>query len=279
MHECAPRSLSSPSRRVTRSLAPPSLLLLVATAVIAGAGSVSAQSLRGSPASLDRQNVEARRHDFTFLRREAQLERFVDAGLLVPVTGGTHYRLHDVSFEVARPEVRLFIERLSAQYERACGEPVVVTSLTRPIALQPDNASARSVHPTGMAVDLRRPTNRACLRWLESTLLSLERARVLEATLEHNPPHFHVAVFPSEYVSYVARITRQPVRVVEAKLAGPREHTVRAGETLWAIANEYDTTVAQVRRANGLNSNTIRPGQVLEIPGGATGVQTAMASR
>ena len=45
----------------------------------------SAQSLRGSRASVDRQNQQARQHDFTFLRRPAQLERFVDAGLRVDV--------------------------------------------------------------------------------------------------------------------------------------------------------------------------------------------------
>jgi hypothetical protein len=51
-------------------------------------GPASAQSLRGSRASVDRQNREARQHDFTFLRRPAQLERFVDAGLLVSLEDG-----------------------------------------------------------------------------------------------------------------------------------------------------------------------------------------------
>ena len=39
----------------------------------------------------------------------------------------------DVSFPFARPEVELFVQRLSGQYRRACGEQLVVTSLTRPI--------------------------------------------------------------------------------------------------------------------------------------------------
>ena len=171
------------------------------------AAPAAAQSLRGSRASVDRQNREARQHDFTFLRRTSQLERFVDAGLLVPIEGGAHYRLHDVSFNVARPEVKLFIERLSAQYLQACGERLVVTSLTRPTSAQPSNASTRSVHPTGMAVDLRVPAAGTCRRWLESTLVALERRRVLDATLERSPLHFHVAVFPDEYLGYVSRQT------------------------------------------------------------------------
>ena len=175
--------------------------------------SADAQSLRGSRTSVDRQHTEARQHDFTFLRRRAEVNRFVDAGLLVSLRGGEHYRLHGVSFSVARPEVKLFIERLSAQYYAACGDRLVVTSLTRPTSRQPSNASSRSVHPTGMAVDLRVPKTLSCRRWLESALFSLERERVVEATLERSPLHFHVAVFPDEYLAYVARRTGRPVRL------------------------------------------------------------------
>jgi hypothetical protein len=225
------------------------------------------QSLRGSQASLDRQNREARQHDFTFVRRPAQLERFVDAGLLVPLENDEHYRLHDVSFNVARPEVKLFVERLSAQYLAACGERLVVTSLTRPTSRQPSNASRRSVHPTGMAVDLRTPAATKCRSWLESTLVALERRRVLEATLERSPLHFHVAVFPDEYLAHVAASTGRSRSSLLATVQGPTRHTVRRSETLWEIAGRYGTTPARIRAANGLTSNVIRPGQTLEIPG------------
>jgi hypothetical protein len=237
-------------------------LLVAVTALPA-----SAQNLRGSRASVDRQNREARQHDFTFLRRPSQLERFVDAGLLVPLEGDSHYRLHDVSFNVARPEVKLFIERLSSQYLAACGERLVVTSLTRPTSRQPANASDRSVHPTGMAVDLRVPRRASCRRWLESTVLALERRRLLDATLERSPLHYHVAVFPDEYLSYVSRLTGRSGDSLLASLDTPARHTVRPSETLWAIADRYGTTPARIREANGLKSSVIHPGQTLKIPG------------
>lgn len=230
------------------------------------AAPVSAQSLRGSPSSLDRQNRQARQHDFTFLRRVSQLERFVDSGLLVPLDGGAHYRLHDVSFNVARPEVKLFIERLSVQYLAACGEPLIVTSLTRPASRQPANASPRSVHPTGMAVDLRVPDGR-CRRWLQPVLLSLERRRVLEVTLERRPLHFHVAVFPERYLGYVSGLTGRTEEALLASVLGATRHTVRRSETLWQIARRYGTTPARIREANGLTSDVIHPGQELQIPG------------
>ena len=151
----------------------PSGVWLVLVAVVATFPvGVGAQSLRGSRASLDRQNEQAARHDFTFLDGPSQLNRFVRAGLLVPVRRTRHYALNDVSFPYTRPEVKLFIERLAQQYYRGCGEQLVVTSLTRPRSHQPRNASPRSVHPTGMALDLRRPSNRRCREWLESTTTS-----------------------------------------------------------------------------------------------------------
>ena len=42
----------------------------------------------------------------------------------------------------ARPEVVLFLERLGKQYREACGEPLVVTSLTRPKSSQPHSRTA-----------------------------------------------------------------------------------------------------------------------------------------
>lgn len=242
------------------------LLIAVALSVpMFVAAPVQAQSLKGSPASLDRQNRQAREHDFTYLRRPRQVERFVDAGLLLPLTGDGDYVLHDVSFNVARPEVKLFIERLSHQYAAACGEPLVVTSLTRPLSRQPSNASPRSVHPTGMAVDLRRPEGK-CRRWLERVLVSLERQRVIEATRERSPAHFHVAVFPDKYLAYVARLTDRSKTSLLASVAGPLTHVVRRSDTLWAIARQYGSTPEHIRQANGLKSDVIRPGQTLEIP-------------
>lgn len=43
-------------------------------------------------------------------------------------------------------------------------------------------------------------------------------------------------------------------------------HKVKRGETLGVIARKYGTTVAKIKRTNGLSSDMIREGQILKIP-------------
>ncbi len=45
-----------------------------------------------------------------------------------------------------------------------------------------------------------------------------------------------------------------------------RRHEVRPGDTLNELANAYDTTVASIRKANGLGGDVIRVGQHLVVP-------------
>ncbi|NKB86839.1 MAG: LysM peptidoglycan-binding domain-containing protein [Acidobacteria bacterium] len=239
-----------------------SVITLSAAATLVVALPLEAQSLRGSSASMDRQNAQARAHDFTFLRDGRHVTTFVNSGLLVRLPGNSNYELNAVSYPYARPEVKLFVERLSAQFRGACGEKLVVTSLTRPQNGQPRNASSRSVHPTGMALDIRRHNTPACRSWLERVLLSLEGSQVLEVSLEHRPPHYHIALFPDPYRSYVTRLGASTT----VERAAPGTYVVSRGETLWRIARKHGTTPAAIQRANDLRDTTIYPGQELRIP-------------
>lgn len=247
------------------------VLAFVTTATVALATPVLAQSLKGSAASMTRQNQAAVSYGYSFLENGQAVSQFVDRGHLVKVSPNQYMDLHDVSYPYARPGVKLFLDRLSAQYTAACGEKLTITSLTRPLNRQPANASAASVHPTGMAVDLRIPQKSNCRSWLENTLLSLEGTGVIDVTRERNPPHYHVAVFTQSYEQYVASLS-------SGSNGGPGEYTVRRGDTLSGIAKHYNVSVAQLRAANGMKGDMLKVGQKLQIPGNASAPDSAAAT-
>ena len=233
-----------------------------------------AQSLAGSKSSMVRQNRQANQHDYTFLRTSSQVNEFVRQGRLVRLSGNSDYRVVDVSFPYARPEVKTFIQRLGSQYRNACREPLVVTSLTRPASRQPRNASPLSVHPTGMAADLRASNRPACRAFLEKTLLTLEARGILEATRERRPPHYHVSLYPKQYAHYLTgrgagvqiATNSGSSRGTAARAVNGKRYRVGRGDNLWAIARRHNTSVASLKRANGINSSRLKPGQMLEIP-------------
>lgn len=244
-----------------RSLAAACLLALSGLAAVP---LLEAQSLQGSRSSLLRQNEMAREHDYTYLRTSDQVHEFARRGLLVRLSGNSNYRLAAVSFPYARAEVKTFIERLGSQYRASCGERLVVTSLTRPLSRQPSNASTLSVHPTGMAVDLRRSNRSSCRRWIEKTLLSMEQKGLVEATRERHPPHYHVTLFPKPYMRYLASKGVHGETVLAS--ADTKSYRVGRGDSLWTIARRHGTSVASLKKANGISSSRLKPGQVLEIP-------------
>ena len=244
-----------------------SSFLFLTVLIGVAASAAQAQSLAGSKASMVRQSRVAKQHDYSFLRTSSQVREFARRGLLVRLSGNSNYRVADVSFPYARPQVKTFVERLAEQYRDSCGERLVITSLTRPTTRQPRNASPLSVHPTGMALDLRRSGRPACRAFLEKTLLTLEGRDVLEATKENHPPHYHVSLFPEPYMRYLASKGEgeKPSSAGEGEVSLAK-YRVRGGDSLWDIAKRHGTSVDRLKRANGMSSSRLKPGQMLEIP-------------
>jgi LysM repeat protein len=211
-----------------------------------------AQSLRGSPASIDKQYRTALSYGYTFVNNARSVKDYVNPQQLVRVNPDRHLELHDVSFPYAVPATRQFLLQLSQQYHNSCGEKLTVTSLLRPRDRQPRNSVERSVHPAGMAVDLRVPSSRKCRLWLENTLLAMEKQHVLDVTRERRPPHYHVAVFARDSGSGGA--------------LGSGVYIVSRGDTLSRIASRTGVPIAQLRAANGLRGDLIKVGQKLRVP-------------
>lgn len=68
---------------------------------------------------------------------------------------------------------------------------------------------------------------------------------------QQNPP-------PGTYIAWL----RDTGKIAQ----GPRDHTVRSGETLAMLAVRYQVGIAALRSANGLKTDELKVGQHLEIP-------------
>ena len=122
-------------------------LLVGATVTIGVAEAQAPNTLRGSRASMLEQNGVARQHDFTFLQTPAQVRNFVSAGYLVPLSGNRDYVLNGIAYPYVRPEARLFVERLGAQYHAMCGEWLLLLLRGRETSNHETHHHSRSTQP------------------------------------------------------------------------------------------------------------------------------------
>jgi hypothetical protein len=167
----------------------------------------SAQTLKGSKESVDLMYTTAHTRDLQFMRTPDDIYEAAREGVFRLISMTEDLEVDKTGWPFVLPNTLRFADSLATQYHSACGERLVVTSGARPLDKQPRNASPKSVHPTGMAVDFRKPRTPACLNWLRSSLVDLESRGVIEATEERHPAHFHVAVLrqaPERHIQMAA---------------------------------------------------------------------------
>jgi hypothetical protein len=179
----------------------------------------SEAALRGSSLAMARQNAVAHEHGLSFLRTPVQVSGAVSRGDLVELRGSDDYEVAQfVSHPYVVSAVRTFVERFSADYRASCGQKLVVTSALRPLSEQPRNAHALSVHPAGMAVDVRVSDSPRCRQWIEGELVALGERGVLNGIRERTPPHYHIAVYPMPYLAFVETQRAEERAVLAATL-------------------------------------------------------------
>ena len=178
--------------------------------------------LRGTHASLVRQNERDRAEGLTRIKDEAQLEAMVHDHDLValPVSGNVQVdpRLAQ-DRRYTRPWTAQFMRQLGRSFAHQFGEPLVITSAVRPASYQerlmwrngnaaPANGAIASPHEFGATVDIGKKGMTAReMAWMRGYLLPLQEAGQIDVEEEFYQACFHVTV----YKSYVP-----------APVAGPR---------------------------------------------------------
>lgn len=288
-------SSTAPHGRARRGtmLAAAAVLLTAAPVIHAQRAGRQPQSLRGSKASVEKMYDFAQSHRYPFYLTPATLDAAIARGRLVPLTGDENYELtRGVGFSYATAEAREFITQFAPQYLAACGAPLTVTSAARPMSRQPRNANPHSVHPTGIAVDIRRPYPGPCLTWVRTALAQLESRGFVEATEEHHPAHLHIAVLRAPGARFtlpdltngvvVARQVPPPGTPIVATANGEvslspaasatsdsrgRVYLVRQGDTLWEVAQKTGVSVKALADANHRSPRAaLKPGTTLLLP-------------
>jgi LysM repeat protein len=229
-------------------------------------------------------------NDLEFFKTPKSVYESVRDGELVMISITMDMTLDGVSYPFVLPRTRDVLNVFAKKYHDACGERLVVTSAARPRNEQPRNASPESVHPTGMAVDFRKPSG-TCLTYMRGELLALERLGIIEATEEKHPVHFHVAVLqrgsfaPAATVATAAPAPTTPAQPAvtaatdsaggtvelpvtsEKPVAKPASrggtYLVKKGDNLWVIAKRFGLTVSRLKALNGLKGSALQPGQTL----------------
>ena len=274
------------------------LAALSLTAVLAApsraqrGGPKEPEDLHGSKQSVEKMYEFAVSHHMPFYLTPVNVDDAIAKGRLVALGGDSTYELtRGVGFAYSTREAKQFVLAFAPQYLAACGVPLTLTSAARPMSRQPHNANPHSVHPTGIAVDIRRPSAGPCLTWVRGALATLEERGVVEATEEHHPVHLHVAVLvpsgakvllPNLVKTVVARQVTTPAMPVTTVTAAagdtklvtgakdapksPRSYTVRQGDTMWDIANRSGVSMAELKKANAHVASALKPGTTLVLP-------------
>lgn len=150
--------------------------------------------LRGSPKSLDRQNLIALVDNLTPIESKQQLAEFVAKKLLVPLPESGNLEvaknLQDEKRNYCRPWVKDFLVKLRDDFRVLHPKTELkISSAVRPEGLGKvnKNASPRSTHPVGNTIDISYINlNRKERTWMEKYLKNWE-AKTFTATVPPPP--------------------------------------------------------------------------------------------
>ena len=147
----------------------------------------------GCQTTSEQQHHYARKMMLPLMTTEAEYQARIASGYYVPFEGPYLQLLAKRPY--ALPSTVAFVNAMAKEYQATgCGR-LIVRGALRLTTERPPNGSIHSVHPAGMAVDIR--TNHipaTCAEWLRNYLREKEALGEVDGTHELKPEHLHVVV-------------------------------------------------------------------------------------
>lgn len=168
--------------------------------------------LRGSLASLERQNERDTAEGLVRIEDDAQLDQMEADGQIVPVPASAALRVNPdlpVNRRYCRPWAARFLADLAASHYARFHRTLQVNSAVRTVAFQrellmvngnaaPADGDIASPHLTGAAVDIgKRGLSFQEIAWMRAWLLPLETAGKIDVEEEFYQSCFHITVYRS----------------------------------------------------------------------------------
>jgi len=184
----------------------------------------TASALRGSTASLLRQNQRLAADNLERILDEDDLSARIARKLLVPIPASAALGVNTdlpAPHRYCRPWTALFLSDLARAHQAAFHRPLLVTSAVRTvdyqrrlIAINPNAAPAEgdiiSPHIMGAAVDIAKDgLSSQELLWMRRHLLALQAQNKIDVEEEFGQACFHISVYRS-YIPLPAAVHKAP---------------------------------------------------------------------
>jgi hypothetical protein len=197
--------------------------------------------LRGSLASLQRQNDRVDAEGLERIEDEADLAARIASKLLVPIPASAALTVNaelEENHRYCRPWTAKFLADLARAHEAAFHRSIEVNSAVRTVEYQkrlmeingnaaPAEGDMVSPHLTGATIDIAKSgLSRSEISWMRLRLAGLQAAGKIDVEEEFKQACFHITV----YKSYVSARKADPVTTPEPTAHGDRPRTTEPVE-------------------------------------------------
>jgi hypothetical protein len=191
-------------------------------------------SLRGSLASLERQNDRLEAEGLERIEDEADLAARIADKLLVPIPTSSALTVNpdlEENHRYCRPWTAKFLSDLARLHEAAFHSPLEVSSAVRTVEYQkrlmhtngnaaPAEGDLVSPHLTGATIDIaKKGLSRAEMAWMRKRLADLEATGKIDVEEEFKQACFHITVYKS-YEPAGTRRSTEPENTGDATTTG-----------------------------------------------------------